>query len=108
MVKKADLSLNMIVVAVLLIIVLVVMVAIFTGKMNLFQKGLKSCASQGGKCSCFNGANPVNADGSINWITGSCTDGKNQGCPDGWGGVEGTDCNSDKKDGNDLCCIKVI
>ena len=106
MFKRADLSLNVIIIAVIGLIVLIVVVAIFSGKMTIFQKGLKSCAGQGGKCSCF----VAKSDGGLDrWdeTSNPCPD-NSRGCPENWGPLEGTDCNSDKKEGNDLCCIKVL
>lgn len=104
MFRKADLSLNVVIVAVIALIVLIVVVAIFAGKMDLFQKGVRSCASQGGHCSCWSG---FGADGSPNWLDKMCTVGKME-CPDNWAPVEGTDCNVDGVKDNDLCCIKVL
>jgi hypothetical protein len=41
--KKADLSLNTIVVAAIVLIVLVVLVVIFAGRMSVFRIGLNTC-----------------------------------------------------------------
>ena len=54
--KKGDLSLNIIIVTVILLVVLVVVLMIFTGRMNIFTKGLgektgdstKSCGDNNG------------------------------------------------------------
>ena len=48
--KAAELTLNVIIVAVLVLIVLAVLIFIFSGKMTFFNKGLKDCASLGGTC----------------------------------------------------------
>lgn len=49
--KKADLSINVIIVAVIALIVLVVLLLVFTGKMSIFSKVMGGCASKpGSKC----------------------------------------------------------
>ena len=49
--KKAQgMSLQLIVIAVLVLVVAVVLISIFTGKANLFRKGISGCAEIGGKC----------------------------------------------------------
>lgn len=45
--KKADLSINVIIVAVLALLVLVVLIYIFSSKINIFGQGASNCA---GKC----------------------------------------------------------
>ena len=45
--KKADISINIIIMAVLALIVLVILIFIFSNKINLFGNGVSSCA---GKC----------------------------------------------------------
>lgn len=45
MAKKGDLSLNVIVIAILALLVLVVLAMIFTGRLAGFTKDVKSCAS---------------------------------------------------------------
>lgn len=101
--KSQGISLNMIVIAAIVIIVLVVVIAIFSGKMRFFEKGVRSCRSQGGHCSCW-----TEYGDDIDWKTPttSCSNNPNE-CPEGYGPVEGTDCTADKITGNDLCCIKV-
>jgi hypothetical protein len=47
--KKADLSLNTIVIAAITLIVLVVIVLIFTGRINIFSNGLQDCINKGGE-----------------------------------------------------------
>ncbi len=49
--KGAELTMNVIIVAVLALIVLVVLLVIFTGRTSTFSKGLKDCASLQGVCS---------------------------------------------------------
>jgi hypothetical protein len=46
--KKADLSMNTIVIAAIVLIVLVVIVLIFTGRIGGFTKGLQDCQNKGG------------------------------------------------------------
>ncbi len=48
--KGADLSVNLIIVAILALLVLVVMSLIFTGRIGMFRKSVDSCASLGGSC----------------------------------------------------------
>ena len=45
--KRADLSINMIIIAVLGLLILVVLAFIFSNKINIFGKGVSNCA---GKC----------------------------------------------------------
>ncbi len=49
--KKADLALNLIIVAIIALLVLVVVIYLFTGKSQIFSKGLAGCSEKGGKCS---------------------------------------------------------
>lgn len=44
--KKADLSINMIIIAVLGLLILVVLAFVFSNKINLFGKGVSNCAGQ--------------------------------------------------------------
>jgi len=49
--KRANLSLNTIVIAALALIVLIVLVLVFTGKVRIFRDNtLPTCKDQGGKC----------------------------------------------------------
>ncbi|MFH0979056.1 MAG: hypothetical protein V1837_07195 [Candidatus Woesearchaeota archaeon] len=79
--KKADLSMNMIILAVLGIILLIVLVALFTGKIRIFSSNvLGSCAEQGGTCAqqgkCDEGK-------YIAWATGcSCYPPDDKDCKD--------------------------
>ncbi len=99
--KSQGLSMNMIVVAAIVIIVLIVVIAIFSGKMTFFQKGVRSCTSQGGKCSCWSGT-------SDNPQWGTTCGNNDEDCPEGWAPVEGTDCTTDDNKNNDICCVKVL
>ena len=58
--KKADLSLNLIIMAIIALIVLVVVVTIFTGKLGTFRQTSDTCQKNGGACI----ENVANADGS--------------------------------------------
>ena len=73
--KGAELSLNIIIIAIILLIALVVVIIIFSGKMNLFQKGSEETSAPykssvcdvpgtGRYCSdvCFEGDNEVKMD----------------------------------------------
>jgi len=49
--KKAQgLSLNMVIVAAIALIILVIIVAIFTGRISVFGKGVSACSTKGGTC----------------------------------------------------------
>ena len=48
--KGQGLSLNMVIVAAIALIVLVIIVAIFTGRISIFGKGVGDCASKQGTC----------------------------------------------------------
>jgi hypothetical protein len=56
--KKGDLSLNIIIITVILLVVLVVVLMVFTGRMDIFGKGIQqsssnadlSCAGNNGQC----------------------------------------------------------
>ncbi len=50
--KKADLSINVIIVAIIALVVLVVLIFTFTGKLSLFNSKISLCKEvQGNKCS---------------------------------------------------------
>lgn len=67
MTKKADLSLNTIVVAAIVLIVLVVLVVIFAGRMSIFRGGLNSCDGR-----CQTSASACNQDTEIAIYTINC------------------------------------
>lgn len=51
--KKADLSVNVIIIAAIALIVLVVLIIVFTGRFGIFSDGVKNigtCKSLGGEC----------------------------------------------------------
>ncbi|OIO66363.1 hypothetical protein COY28_02280 [Candidatus Woesearchaeota archaeon CG_4_10_14_0_2_um_filter_57_5] len=67
---KGELSLQIIIIAVLLLIVLAVLLAIFISSNRNFVENVKSCTAKGGTC--------------VTTVGGTC--------PDGQGSVIGTDC----------------
>lgn len=79
--KKAQgISMNVIIVAAIALLVLVVLIAIFSGRMGIFGKGLneqdtkigESCIAQGGICYADDA--PPSGEGWMT-ITGTCADG---------------------------------
>ena len=49
--RKANLSINTIIIAALALVVLIILIAIFSGKAGLFrQNTLPTCQDQGGRC----------------------------------------------------------
>ena len=73
--KGIELSVNVIIIAVIALLVLVVLFAAFTGRFIIFINGIKDCAAKGGTCKA----------------KGSCLSGQEIALP-------GTDCAED-------CCI---
>ena len=55
--KGAELSVNVIIIAIVALVVLVVLFAIFTGRMNIFSKGL-TCEQVGTSNHCRTSCNP--------------------------------------------------
>jgi len=57
--KGIELSVNVIIIAVIALLVLVVLFAVFTGRLTIFNIGIKDCAAKGGTCkakgSCLSG-----------------------------------------------------
>ena len=57
--KGIELSVNVIIIAVIALLVLVVLFAAFTGRFIIFINGIKDCAAKGGTCkdkgSCLSG-----------------------------------------------------
>ena len=95
--KAAELTLNVIIIAVLVLMVLVVLLFIFSGRINLFGKGLKNCESLGGKC--YSEGDSANVD-TVEWDS----DGKatkincKKGTP-----IYGTSCETNKN----VCCMQI-
>lgn len=81
--RGQGLSLTVIIVAAIALIVLVVLVAIFSGRMGGWIKGVESCADK----------TDLSADKR-------CSD--TPECPDGYAALLGTDCGKDS-----YCCIKI-
>ena len=48
--KAQSISLNTIVIAAIALIVLVVIIAIFSGRVQIFNQGARDCTAQGGEC----------------------------------------------------------
>lgn len=48
--KAQSLPMNTIVIAAIALLVLVILALIFTGRINVFSRGVAECSSQGGKC----------------------------------------------------------
>jgi len=81
--KGAEMSLNVIIIAAITLIVLIILVFIFTGRMNIFGKGLEDCYSKGEGADC------------------------GVDCGEGYVKIPGTDCD-DKAIPQRGCCIKVF
>jgi hypothetical protein len=82
--RKADLSVNVIIVAALALAVFVVLATLFTNKSKDFSSGINSCASKQGKC------------------TGT----ENQKeCGQGQATIPNTNCEKEKKG---ICCVQVL
>ena len=74
--RKANLSLNTIVIAALALIVLIVLVLIFTGKVRVFRDNtIPTCSEQGGKClaSAFGADGVCDGDYPLKMYTRGCT-----------------------------------
>ncbi len=77
--KGAELSLNVIIVAVIVLIVLVVLVVIFSGRLGIFGRTTASCETQGGFCT------------------------EESECPPGSTRIFDAEC-----EGSQICCLEVI
>lgn len=92
--KKADLSINLIIVAIIALLVLVVSIFIFSGKMKIFGNSSDSCASKGGKC-------------TSSGYTSDCIKFGTCECPESVGTnaifISGTDCEKNSA----ICCKQV-
>jgi hypothetical protein len=96
MMKRADISINVIIVAVLGLVVLIVLAAIFTGKIRIFGANVEgTCSEQQGAClSQDPGSTSCPLDKTLKWTYGcDCVP---KGSPD---------C-QDKKYGQ--CCIALL
>ena len=83
--KRGDLSVNIIIVAIIALLVLVIMTVLFSGRMAQWGQQLNSCEDVQGKC--------------------------DQGfeCLEGYTKLPGKYCYDadNKKDPNNICCIKI-
>lgn len=70
--KKADMSLNVIIVAAIGLMVLVILAVIFIGRMGTFSKSSENCAQLGGTCY----ASDCSAMGLSAHPTGKCDSGQ--------------------------------
>lgn len=78
--KKADLSIQLIVVIVIALVIMVVILAITTGKLKIFGSTAASCAARGGEMPC-----------------------RTSQCSSGSVNIPGTECEPDK-----YCCQKIF
>lgn len=96
--KKADLSINMIIVAAIAIIVLLVVVMMFSGKMRIFGRAMQSCESSGGHCS-----------GTIDYNCETNKEGCKDACsttnPDKYIIIRNTDC--EENGAKRICCKEI-
>lgn len=90
--KKADLSINLIIVAIIALLVLIVTIFIFSGKMKVFGSSTDSCASKGGKCVLG-----VYTEDCLKSGTCDCSGENNIA-------IYGTDCEKSKS----ICCKQVF
>lgn len=87
--KAAELTMNVIIIAVLALIVLAVLLVIFSGKMKSFTGGMKECSSLGGECK---GDVTIENDAV-----------KTRKCPSGSTPVPNTNCEP-----QNVCCISLV
>ncbi|HII30196.1 hypothetical protein COV22_04220 [Candidatus Woesearchaeota archaeon CG10_big_fil_rev_8_21_14_0_10_47_5] len=48
--KSQALPLNTIIIAIIVVVVLVILILVFTGRMGVFSREMRSCTQQGGEC----------------------------------------------------------
>ena len=48
--KRGELSINVMIMAIIALVVLIVIIAVFTGKLGIVSTSLNSCAEKGGTC----------------------------------------------------------
>ena len=101
--KKADISMNMIIVAALAMLVLIVVVMLFSGKMRIFGNTMQSCEAQGGECS---GTTVVISCDPENGIYKNCKIACSQTNPNNYVILQGTDCEADNK--KEICCKQIL
>jgi hypothetical protein len=97
--KKADLSINVIIMAVIGLIVLIVLVMLFTGKVRFFSRHVAgSCTDQGGTCQQAMPGGFCDMDKPIKiWIKG-CPCVVEESNPDA--------CSDEKGEGQ--CCLPIV
>jgi len=83
--KKADLSINIIIITIIALVVLIILTFVFTGRLTIFNKNLSQCEKlEGATCNIGNECDP----GFIKDPTRVCLDSNNQ------------------VDENRACCVK--
>lgn len=75
MFKKGDLSLNMIIIAIIALLVLVIIAAVFTGRLALFNIGISDCKKVKG-AECFDGSECM--EGYVQDKTSKCLTSENK------------------------------
>ena len=96
MLKKANISVNLMIMAIIALIVLVVIVAIFAGKANTFGDSVSNCENKGGDCD-EGLACPVDKPIGV-WGASCPTEGEICCRPMGFGGGEKADSVDDNAD----------
>ena len=90
-------SLNVIIIAALALIVLVILIVIFTGRINVFGKGVSSCTSQGGSCVSPSDRNCFEP------TTGKLINDCKEACGANSAVLTGGSCGEEQ-----VCCLKVM
>jgi hypothetical protein len=96
--KKADLSINTIIIAALAIIVLVVVILIFTNNMLNFRVSSQKCENFNGRC--------VSADVCQNWENGNFAPDETDVSGFIWKKADYGCFDSDKKPTGEVCCVR--
>ena len=99
--RGQGISINTVIIAAIALIVLVVVVVIFASRIDFFGQNVASCSAKGGSCGCYETTEKGYEFKSLQ--EGSCA--YTSGCPEGYAVILKTDCNSNKVQGDDLCCI---
>ncbi|MBI5392581.1 hypothetical protein HZA96_01810 [Candidatus Woesearchaeota archaeon] len=107
--KKADLSINVIIITIIAIVVLIVITYIFTGRLAIFNKKISECqAVQGAFCIDEKTGDIIS--GSSLAVKSSITG--NFGCDNNKGYIEDPSrvCFNDKKEVNPagICCMPIL
>ncbi len=85
--KKGDLSINIIIIAAISLAVLVILFMIFTGRLNLFSKGVTQTQKAGYTCICNNPTDDVEEVCTASAPVGYSEKPKEAACGNRW-----TDC----------------